>query len=79
MMELADELGRQTVHEVVYEHAMAALEGGRDFGNALKNDERITGAISEERLAELSDPTAYTGLSGELVRRAVKNSRERSD
>lgn len=76
MMELADELGRQTAHEVVSEHAMTAIEEDRDFKTLLRTDERVNNAISENRLTEISDPAAYTGLSGDLARQAVESSRQ---
>jgi adenylosuccinate lyase len=76
MMELAEDLGRQTAHDVVYEHAMKAIEENHDLVESLRGDERVTDAISERRLEEISDPASYTGLSAELSRRAVENSRK---
>jgi len=67
MMALADELGRQTAHEVVYENAMEAIEHDREFTECLKDDDRIASALSDDDIETLTDPRDYTGLSERLV------------
>lgn len=71
MMELADEVGRQTAHEILFATASEAIQTDRSFADCLKDDERVTAALSEERIDELTDPTNYTGLSASLARRAA--------
>jgi 3-carboxy-cis,cis-muconate cycloisomerase len=67
MMALAEELGRQTAHSVVYEHAMAAAESEESFLDRLQADDRVTDAVPPAELAELADPTDYTGVAEELA------------
>lgn len=77
MMALAEELGRQTAHDVTHEAAMRALDGEASFAEALLKDERVTSSFSQERIEEATDPEAYTGVSGELAQRALDRSRAR--
>jgi len=79
MMALAEELGRQTAHDVTHEAAMTALDGETSYAEALLADDRVTAAFSEERVRELLSPESYTGLSERLAQRALRASRERDD
>jgi 3-carboxy-cis,cis-muconate cycloisomerase len=71
MMGLAEEVGRQTAHEITHGAAMAALDGEATFVEALLDDDRITAALSEAEIRDLVDPEAYTGLAPELARRTL--------
>jgi 3-carboxy-cis,cis-muconate cycloisomerase len=75
MMAAAEELGRQTAHDVVHEAAMEALDSDRSCADILLEDDRISDAFSRERIEELTDPEAYTGVAAELTRRTVERSR----
>ena len=68
MMALADELGRQTAHHVVHEHAQRAFESDATFEECLLSDDRVTDAFSPEEVAELLDPSGYTGVADTLAR-----------
>ena len=67
MFALAEKLGKQTAHEVVYEAAMHVQEHGGNFQTALRRDPRI----ADVDLASILDPTTYVGLAPELVDRAL--------
>jgi adenylosuccinate lyase len=67
MMALAEELGRQTAHTVVYEHAMAAVDSDESFLDLLLADDRVTDAVPPAELEALADPTDYTGVAEELA------------
>ncbi|MDY6818736.1 MAG: adenylosuccinate lyase [Halobacteriales archaeon] len=71
MMALAERVGRQTAHDILHEAAMAAIDEGEDFAAALRDDDRVMEALSEEELADLTDPMAYTGVSAALTHRAL--------
>lgn len=77
MMALAEELGRQTAHDVSYEAAMLALDGEASFADALLDDERVAAAFSREEIDDLTDPETYTGVSSTIARRALERSRKR--
>jgi len=71
MFFLAEKLGKQTAHEVVYEAAMHAQEHGGTLEAALARDPRIKGTASAADLAAILDPTTYVGLAPELVDHAL--------
>ncbi len=77
MMALAEELGRQTAHDVTHEAAMAALDGEQSYAEALLLDDRVSSVFSSAELEDLLNPESYTGLSAELAQRALKSSRAR--
>lgn len=77
MMALAESVGRVTAHDLVYDAAMEAAETGRSFQECLLDDDRIAAELSSEEIAELTDPTNYTGVSDAIARRTVESSRER--
>lgn len=71
MFALGKTLGKQTAHEVVYELCMRSVEERVSFSDMLLNDERVSAGVSREELAELLDPTTYTGSAGETVERVL--------
>lgn len=71
MFALGKTLGKQTAHEVVYELCMRSVEERVSFSDMLLNDERVSAGVSREELAELLDPTTYTGSAGETVDRVL--------
>lgn len=76
MMALADTVGRQTAHDLVYDAVTESMESGEPFLETLLDDDWISDALTRDGLERLTDPTAYTGVSDVFARRAVENSRE---
>jgi adenylosuccinate lyase len=75
MLRLGEVLGRNAAHDLVYDAAMAAFEGGPSFRERLLADPRIAKVLPEGELDRLLDPTAYTGLAGAFVDRVVREAR----
>jgi 3-carboxy-cis,cis-muconate cycloisomerase len=71
MMALGPTLGRQRAHDRVYEICRQSLASGRSFLDLLRGDEEISTSLSENQLAQLTDPTTYLGLSAEMVDRVL--------
>lgn len=71
MMALADHVGKDAVHRIVHEAATGTMEGDDDFASVLSADDRVTGHLTDEEIRALADPTAYTGVTGRLVDRAI--------
>ncbi|MBW3603032.1 MAG: adenylosuccinate lyase family protein, partial [Actinobacteria bacterium] len=68
---LADRVGKHTAADVVRRAAMAGLERGQGFRDALAADEAVAGSLSGAELDALLDPAAALGSAGELVDRTV--------
>jgi 3-carboxy-cis,cis-muconate cycloisomerase len=67
------ELGGGAAHEVVKQAAERTARSGRGLGEELRADERVQ--LSDERLAELLDPTSYLGSAEAFVDRALARHR----
>jgi adenylosuccinate lyase len=76
MLKLGETIGRQHAHDVVYDAAQASATEGRDFGELLAADKRLTKHMSTDQVAALLDPTAYLGLCADMARDAAKRARE---
>jgi adenylosuccinate lyase len=57
MFALADKLGKQTAHEVVYDASMRGFAQGLTFEQALMGNARVKQALGTEELTSLLDPT----------------------
>ncbi|MGE0715863.1 MAG: adenylosuccinate lyase [Alphaproteobacteria bacterium] len=75
MFALAERVGKQSAHELVYEAAMTAVAGRRPFTGVLMADRRIAAALPEAELASLLDPSGYVGMAPEIVDRVVAEAR----
>ncbi|NOZ05497.1 MAG: adenylosuccinate lyase [Chloroflexi bacterium] len=71
MLTLAQRIGKQTAHEIVYERSMRAFEAGRPLKDALLEDEQLRAHLAPEEIEDLFDYRRHTGLCGEFVDRVV--------
>jgi len=78
MLALAQRIGKQTAHEIVYERSMRAFEAGRPLKDALLEDERLHAHLTPEEIEALFDYRQHTGLCGEFVDRVVAMTRSES-
>ncbi len=76
MLELGAKLGRQHAHDIVYDAAQAATTEGKSFSALLAADQRVTAHLDRKAIDALLDPTAYTGLCGDMARQAAARARE---
>lgn len=67
MLKLAEQIGRQEAHEVVYEACMKAFEERRSVKEALLADKRIGGRIPEDEIDRLLNPAGYVGRAPEIA------------
>jgi len=75
MFALADKVGKQSAHELVYEVAMRGIAQGVPFERALMADAAVRDAIDPQELAALLDPTTYVGHAPAIVERVVAEAR----
>lgn len=71
MMRLADALGHEGAHEVMYECANISSREQRNLQEVLLADKRVTSHLSAAAIAEAMDPAAYLGDCGAIVDAAV--------
>jgi len=70
-MKLAESIGHQKAHDIVYDLAMKSFEENVPFGDVLKRDEEVKSHLSEQELGRLLDTANYTGLSDYFVEKAL--------
>ena len=72
MLALAERVGKQTAHRLVYETAMCAAEQGMSLKQAISREPAIMEHFTAEEIDALFDPAAHTGLCGPLVDRVLR-------
>lgn len=75
MFVLAEKLGKQTAHELVYEVSMHGLETGTPFETVLMESPLVNKALTREELAAALDPTTYVGHAPAIVDRVLASAR----
>jgi len=77
MLKLAQTVGKQTAHRLVYETAMRAHEAGRPLKDALLENADITTHLAPALIESLFDYRQHVGLCPEMVDRVVKRASAR--
>ena len=75
MFALADRVGKQSAHELVYEVAMRGIAQGITFEAALMADAQVKKALGIAELRALLDPTTYVGHAPAIVDRVLAETR----
>lgn len=71
MLALAQKIGKQTAHDIVYRTAMAAFEANRPLKEAILENEQITAHLSVAEIEDLFDYRRRIGLCPEFVDRVA--------
>ncbi|SVE46389.1 uncharacterized protein METZ01_LOCUS499243, partial [marine metagenome] len=71
MLKLAEKIGRQDAHDVVYRASMRAYEDGLSLKESLLQEQVVTSHMSSEQIDGLLKPESYTGFAGDFVDRVV--------
>jgi 3-carboxy-cis,cis-muconate cycloisomerase len=77
MMALAPELGRQRAHQLVYDACARATETGADLADELLKNPDIVASLGEQRIRQLSDPSAYLGSAQAMTQSVTRRPADR--
>ena len=72
MMKIAQKLGKDKAHELLYDNAMKTELEGKDYLTVLKEDPILSENFTEQELEEMLRPENYTGLSSFLACRMAQ-------
>ncbi|MCY3580309.1 MAG: adenylosuccinate lyase family protein [bacterium] len=72
MRALADQVGKHTAHDIIYQAAMRAVEEGWSFEEALMQDPRVADHLSRSDLEGLADIETVMGAGPQLVDRVIE-------
>ena len=78
MMNLAEKLGKNKAHELLYEKAMLVEREGREFIDVLKEDALISSEFTSEELERMIRPESYIGKSSELAQELASFANEKA-
>lgn len=67
MMKVAEKIGKDRAHSLLYEKAMMAERGGRNYLDTLREDPVLCRYFSDAELGEMLKPENYTGIGHELA------------
>lgn len=76
MMKLAEKLGKDKAHEIVYEMAIKSEIEGKVYQDVLMQNDLVSELFSETELTELLDAKSYTGLSSSIAKDFSKKAEE---
>lgn len=76
MMQIAQKLGKDKAHELMYEKAMLVELEGKDFLTVLKEDATLSAAFTPQELEAMILPENYIGLSRQLATEMAARARE---
>lgn len=76
MMEMAEKLGKDEAHSLLYDIAIKTAHDGEDFYTNLMANEQISEEFTEEEVKELINPKNYIGLSVELAEKEARRGHE---
>jgi 3-carboxy-cis,cis-muconate cycloisomerase len=71
MMALAEPIGRDRAHDVVYAACRAAVEQETPLVDQLRKRADVTGYLDETRLQRLVDPVSYLGAAPAMIDRVL--------
>lgn len=72
MQRLAEVVGRDKAHDLVYDLAMGCAESGTPFAVALKNEPDVLAVLDADEIDALLDPLSYTGLAAAMAREVAE-------
>lgn len=75
MMSIANKLGKNQAHELIYEIAMKAKNGIDSYKNLLSQNKIIQENFTEEEILYMLDPKNYTGECSELAKMMVEKAK----
>lgn len=80
MMNVAERIGKDKAHDLMYEKAMQVELEGRDYYEVLLADQTLSTMFSAEELKTMIDPASYTGicdvLAVELADKAIDKAKQ---
>lgn len=76
MMRIAEKLGKDKAHELLYEKAMLVELENKDYLTVLKEDETLYANFTEQELEQMILPENYTGLSSFLAKEMAEEARK---
>ena len=79
MMKIAQKLGKDQAHSLVYDIAIRTAAYGEDFFTNLHKNEVLSQNFTKEELKEMIDPRNYIGLAPELASKMAMKAHQKAE
>ena len=79
MMNVAEKIGKDRAHELMYEKAMETELEGKDYYHVLTEDETLASMFTADELKSMIDPANYTGLCSVLAEEMGQKALKRAE
>ncbi|SFC05338.1 adenylosuccinate lyase [Alkalibacterium subtropicum] len=79
MMKMAEKLGKDKAHSLIYDIAIKTAAHGEDFLTNLKENPAIAEKYTEDELKELIDPRSYIGLAPQIADKMANKAKEKAE
>lgn len=76
MMKLAEKLGKDKAHSLMYDIAMKTAAEGEEFYENLRKNEQISADFTDDEIRHMIDPRNYIGLSATLAETEAERAKE---
>ncbi len=76
MMKVAEKIGKDKAHTLLYEKAMQVEIDGKNYYDVLKEDEMISSLFTDQEIKDMIDPKNYVGVGPELARELALKARK---
>ena len=78
MMKIAERLGKDKAHSIIYELAIKSETEHKDYLQLLKENKVISEVFNEEDIKNMLKPENYIGLSSELAEEMAEKARKKA-
>lgn len=78
MMKVAEKIGKDKAHTLLYDKAMQVEIEGKNYYDVLKEDETISSLFTDQEIKDMIDPKNYVGVGPELARELALKARKMS-
>ncbi|PAD45343.1 class-II fumarase/aspartase family protein [Shouchella clausii] len=79
MMKLAEKLGKDQAHSLMYEIAMKTAAEGQEFYDNLRENKQVRANFTDKEIKHMIEPGNYTGLAAHLAEKEAERAKETAE
>lgn len=79
MMKVAEKIGKDKAHSLLYDKAMLVEVNGKDYFEVLIEDDDISSLFTHEEIKNMIDPRNYVGEGPALAKELAQKAKKRAD
>ena len=79
MMKVAEKIGKDKAHSLLYDKAMLVEVDGKNYYEVLKEDKTISSLFTDQEIKDMIDPRNYVGVGPELAKEQAQKARIKAE